>query len=196
MIPPITGYHLVNGWAKERPLYFAARYSRPFDKAADLQRRKAGHLQHLSFSQQRRRRRERISSSSRTTKRKAQEPILVKVAVSAVSAANALQESRLRNPRLEFRRSAGTHPRQVGPRTGSDPDRRLAGRKGNLLHLALSRLPRAQSLRGRHRRISRTRSGCSQGQGLHELHQSSRFGTPIARRIRSSPSSRRRAMPT
>ena len=29
----ITGFHLVNGWAKERFLYFAARYSRPFDKA-------------------------------------------------------------------------------------------------------------------------------------------------------------------
>src|ERR1022692_2999326 len=29
----ITGLHLVNGWAKERNLYFAARYSRPFDSA-------------------------------------------------------------------------------------------------------------------------------------------------------------------
>jgi putative alpha-1,2-mannosidase len=29
----VTGFHLVNGWAKERSLYFAARYSRPFDKA-------------------------------------------------------------------------------------------------------------------------------------------------------------------
>ncbi|MGH7938379.1 MAG: GH92 family glycosyl hydrolase, partial [Bryobacteraceae bacterium] len=29
----VTGYHLVNGWAKERRLYFAARFSRPFDKA-------------------------------------------------------------------------------------------------------------------------------------------------------------------
>ena len=28
----ITGFHLVNGWAKERSLYFAARYSRPFDE--------------------------------------------------------------------------------------------------------------------------------------------------------------------
>ena len=27
----ITGFHLINGWAKERYLYFAARYSRPFD---------------------------------------------------------------------------------------------------------------------------------------------------------------------
>src|SRR6185437_1907515 len=29
----VTGFHLVNGWAKERYLYFAARYSRPFDEA-------------------------------------------------------------------------------------------------------------------------------------------------------------------
>jgi len=27
----ITGFHLVHGWAKERYLYFAARYSKPFD---------------------------------------------------------------------------------------------------------------------------------------------------------------------
>src|SRR6266568_4856767 len=29
----VTGFHLVNGWAKERYLFFAARYSRPFDEA-------------------------------------------------------------------------------------------------------------------------------------------------------------------
>jgi len=27
----VTGFHLVNGWAKERYLYFAAEYSRPYD---------------------------------------------------------------------------------------------------------------------------------------------------------------------
>jgi predicted alpha-1,2-mannosidase len=27
----VTGFHLVNGWGKERYIYFAARYSRPFD---------------------------------------------------------------------------------------------------------------------------------------------------------------------
>ncbi len=27
----VTGFHLVHGWAKERYLYFAARYSRPYD---------------------------------------------------------------------------------------------------------------------------------------------------------------------
>ncbi len=27
----VTGFHLVNGWGKERYLYYAARYSRPFD---------------------------------------------------------------------------------------------------------------------------------------------------------------------
>ena len=27
----VTGFHLEHGWAKERYLYFAARYSRPFD---------------------------------------------------------------------------------------------------------------------------------------------------------------------
>jgi len=28
----VTGFHIVNGWAKERHLFFAARYSRPFDE--------------------------------------------------------------------------------------------------------------------------------------------------------------------
>ena len=27
----VSGFHVVNGWAKDRPLYFAARYSRAFD---------------------------------------------------------------------------------------------------------------------------------------------------------------------
>ena len=47
----VTGFHLVNGWAKERYLYFAARYSRPFDEGTDHQRRQARDLQHLSLSQ-------------------------------------------------------------------------------------------------------------------------------------------------
>lgn len=29
----VTGFRLLNGWVKDRPLYYAARYSRPFDTA-------------------------------------------------------------------------------------------------------------------------------------------------------------------
>src|SRR5215469_15844618 len=36
----VTGFHLVNGWAKERYLYFAARYSRPFDEGEIINDRK------------------------------------------------------------------------------------------------------------------------------------------------------------
>ena len=28
----VTGFHIINGWAKERHLFFAGRYSRPFDE--------------------------------------------------------------------------------------------------------------------------------------------------------------------
>jgi predicted alpha-1,2-mannosidase len=79
----ITGFHVTHGWAKQRYLYFAARYSRPFDHyqivssgtAFSNTNEMAGtNLQFLAQYQT-----------------KTNEVILVKVAVSAVSAANALK---------------------------------------------------------------------------------------------------------
>ncbi len=86
----ITGYHLVNGWAKERPLYFAARYSRPFDKAEIFSEGKPVIYNTYRF----RSTKEAAGANLQfvaTYKTKAQEPILLKVAVSAVSAENALK---------------------------------------------------------------------------------------------------------
>jgi predicted alpha-1,2-mannosidase len=86
----VTGYHLVNGWAKERPLYFAARFSRPFDKAQIFSDGKPVIYDTYRF---------RSSNEAAGTElkflatyaTKEQEPILIKTAVSAISAANALK---------------------------------------------------------------------------------------------------------
>jgi len=86
----ITGYHLVSGWAKERHLFFAARYSRPFDDYAIISDGKKVYYNTFRF-------RSRSEAAGKNLQfyaqynTKANEVILVKVAVSAVSAANALQ---------------------------------------------------------------------------------------------------------
>ena len=86
----VTGYHLVNGWGRERPLYFAARFSRPFGKAEIFSDGKPVIYDTYRFRS--------AAEASGTDLRflatyttKAPTPILIKVAVSAVSAANALK---------------------------------------------------------------------------------------------------------
>jgi len=86
----ITGFHLINGWAKERHLYFAARYSRPFDKTEIISAGKPVIYDTYRF------RSHRDASGTNLQffakyKTHSNEVIQVKVAVSAVSAANALQ---------------------------------------------------------------------------------------------------------
>lgn len=86
----ITGYHLVNGWAKERPIYFAARFSRPFENAKIFSEGKPVFYNTYRF----RSTKEATGANLQflaTYNTKEQEPILVKVAVSAVSAENALK---------------------------------------------------------------------------------------------------------
>lgn len=89
----ITGFHLVNGWAKERYLYFAARYSRPFDEALIINNGKP--VLYKSYVNYRFRSRNEAAGTNlqflAKFKTAAGEMIQVKVAVSAVSAANALQ---------------------------------------------------------------------------------------------------------
>ncbi len=89
----VTGFHLVNGWARERYLYFAARFSRPFD---DAQIVKDGEpVLYQSYVNYRfRSRREAVGVDLKFLAKyqtRADESIQVKVAVSAVSAANALE---------------------------------------------------------------------------------------------------------
>jgi predicted alpha-1,2-mannosidase len=88
----VTGFHLVNGWAKERYLYFAARYSRPFDHHRIMSN--GQEVKYDSYRTYRFRSRNEAAGTNlqflAEYKTKPNEPILVKVAVSAVSAANAL----------------------------------------------------------------------------------------------------------
>ena len=89
----ITGFHLVNGWAKERYLYFAARYSRPFDEAQIVSSGKP--VFYKSYVNYRFRSRNEAAGTNlqfvAKYKTRTDEVILVKVGISAVSTANALQ---------------------------------------------------------------------------------------------------------
>ena len=97
----ITGFHLVNGWAKERYLYFAARYSRPFDSAEIFSAGKPVVYNTYRF----RSKNEAAGTNLQFVakfKTHAGEVIQVKVAVSAVSAANALQNLDAEIPGWDF----------------------------------------------------------------------------------------------
>jgi predicted alpha-1,2-mannosidase len=89
----VTGFHLVNGWARERYLYFAARYSRPFDEGQIISNGKP--VTYKSYANYRFRSRNEVVGTNlqflAKYKTQPNEVIVVKVAVSAVSAANALQ---------------------------------------------------------------------------------------------------------
>lgn len=89
----VTGFHLVNGWAKERYLYFAARFSRPFDEGLIIKDGKP--VLYKSYVNYRFRSRNEAAGTNlqflAKYKTTADEVIQVKVALSAVSAANALQ---------------------------------------------------------------------------------------------------------
>ena len=86
----VTGFHLVSGWAKERYLYYAARYSRPFDDAQILSNGRPVIYDTYRF----RSHKEAASSNLQffaKYKTHAGEAIQVKVAISAVSAEDALK---------------------------------------------------------------------------------------------------------
>ena len=89
----ITGFHLVNGWAKERYLYFAARYSRPFDHYRIMSQ--GQEVKYDSYKTYRFRSRNEAAGTNlqflAEYKTRRDEAILVKVAISAISAADALQ---------------------------------------------------------------------------------------------------------
>jgi predicted alpha-1,2-mannosidase len=97
----ITGYHLVNGWARDRHLFFAARYSRPFDKAEIISDGKPVIYNTYRF------RSEKEASGTNLQflakyKTRENEPILIKVAISAVSAQNALKNLDAEIPDWDF----------------------------------------------------------------------------------------------
>jgi predicted alpha-1,2-mannosidase len=100
----VTGFHLVNGWAPERYLYFAARFSRPFDEAFILSNGRP--LVYNSYAYYRFHSRNEASGTAlqflaRYTTH-ADEVIQVKVAVSTVSTSNALQNLDAEIPDWDF----------------------------------------------------------------------------------------------
>jgi predicted alpha-1,2-mannosidase len=97
----ITGFHLVNGWAKERYLYFAARYSRPFDDAEIISAGKPVVYNTYRFRSHREAAGTNLQFFARY-KTHPDEVIQVKVAVSAVSTANALQNLDAEIPDWDF----------------------------------------------------------------------------------------------
>ncbi len=99
----ITGFHLVNGWGKERYLYFAARYSRPFDSHVIYSSGKEVKYNTYRF----RSRKEAAGTNLQFVanyKTHANEAIEIKVAVSPVSAENALANLDKEIPDWDFDR--------------------------------------------------------------------------------------------
>ncbi len=97
----ITGFHLVNGWAKERYLYFAARYSRPFDRAVIYSAGKPVIYNTYRFRSHKEAAGTNLQFLAQY-KTHAQEAIEVKVAISAVSTADALQNLDTEIPGWDF----------------------------------------------------------------------------------------------
>ncbi len=102
----VTGFHLVNGWAKQRSLYFAARFSRPFDEGLIINN--GAPVLYTSYMNYRFRSRNEAAGTNlqflAKFKTHADEVIQVKVAVSAVSAANALLNLDAEIPDWSFER--------------------------------------------------------------------------------------------
>ena len=98
----ITGFHLINGWAKERYLYFAARYSRPFDETEIIKSGKPVIYNTYRFRSHLEAAGTNLQFLAKFNKTDPGEVIEVKVAISAVSAANALQNLNAEIPDWDF----------------------------------------------------------------------------------------------
>ncbi|MBB3186526.1 putative alpha-1,2-mannosidase [Microbacter margulisiae] len=97
----VTGFHMVHGWAKERYLYFAARFSAPFEQCGIMNGGKPVFYNTYRFTS-------KYESSGTDIQFYAryhtgnQQVIMVKVGISAVSAANALQNLDAEIPGWDF----------------------------------------------------------------------------------------------
>lgn len=85
----ITGYHIVNGWAKERYVYFTAVFSRPFDESSIFSDGKRVFYNGYRFRSSKECAGKNLQFLA-NFKTKKDEQILVKVTISAVSTDNAL----------------------------------------------------------------------------------------------------------
>ena len=99
----VTGYHVVASWGPDREIYFAAKYSRPFDSFTITSDGQPVVYNTYRF----RSARESAGSNLRFLahyKTQKDEPILVKVGISGVSAANALKNLKAEIPGWDFDR--------------------------------------------------------------------------------------------
>jgi predicted alpha-1,2-mannosidase len=99
----VTGYHVVAGWGPDREIYFAAKYSRPFDSFTITSDGKPVIYNTYRFRSSR----EAAGANLRFLaqyKTKKDEPILVKVGISAISAANAMRNLEAEIPGWDFDR--------------------------------------------------------------------------------------------
>jgi predicted alpha-1,2-mannosidase len=86
----VTGYHLVKGWAKERHLFFAARYSRPFADFGIMSDGKPVVYNTYRFRSAAEAAGKNLQFYARYSTRE-HESVLVKIGISAVSTANAMK---------------------------------------------------------------------------------------------------------
>ncbi len=97
----LMGYHLVQGWAKERQIYFAARYSRPYDEFKIISDGKPVIYNTPRFRSEL----EAFGTNLQyytSYSTKDNEVIMVKVGISAVSTANALMNLDAEIPDWDF----------------------------------------------------------------------------------------------
>jgi len=97
----ITGSHLVNGWAKDRSIYFAARYSRPFDDYVIFSAGKPQVYDTYRFRSRNEAAGEDLQFEA-LYRTHAEEAIVVKIGISAVSAENALKNLDADIPAWDF----------------------------------------------------------------------------------------------
>jgi putative alpha-1,2-mannosidase len=100
----VTGFHLVNGWAKERYIYFAARYSRPFDDTEIISSGKPVIYNTYRFRSHKEASGTNVQFLAKYTQTHAGEVIQVKVAISAISAADAMQNLDAEIPGWNFKK--------------------------------------------------------------------------------------------
>jgi len=97
----VTGYHLVRGWAKERHLYFAAKYSRPYDDFGIMQDGKKVVYNTARFRSKYEAAHPNLQYYTRYST-KDSEVIMVKIGISAISTANALKNLDSEIPGWDF----------------------------------------------------------------------------------------------
>nr|WP_321356337.1 GH92 family glycosyl hydrolase [uncultured Draconibacterium sp.] len=97
----ITGYHLTSGWAPERHLYFAARFSKPFNTVGLVNDGKKVLDDSKYFRSETQTSGEDLQFFTRYKVQK-DEAVIVKIGLSAVSAANALENLDAEIPGWDF----------------------------------------------------------------------------------------------